>query len=606
MRTLLLNTKPGLLDWLRSVRMLWYEAERRHGLRVLDAADVEPDELGRRVGRELLVGKGMPWRAVVLASDDDPELRKRLEKLETLDRAYGKSGPHRIVILGSPPRLTRRTDPQGRDIGGSIETGYDDLTTSGHIVVRAVDPGIGDATLERVRYALFLLAMTTDELDGGPDGTNPSLPGEWHLEPARGHPSIVLRAEDHGGAPSFRSVIAQYRARLEQALEALDDRQPEEEVRLLGDDGAQRVAKAAAELVADVPGTLPGFWERTAEASGRGRSPPPLPNGFFQASDWERWESWRRSVDDGMKEMAHDVRVSARRALEDTLRRAQSSLGDGDAALHAPEGLTLSLPEVRRRLASEAASKSEVSRSLGSEDSTLDEVPPAKWRKVERVLNAALQKRPSRAQVLVSAGLGFAALLPAALLQFDVSTRVVSSTIVLAFVILASLWIRRSVVGEIALAHEACRSEASAWLGRVRGLRTDIVKRLRRDVQTWARQHDVRELEKAEASLEARMAPYEYHRASLGQHARDAVSILESLPEHQEQLPRSASHAEPPLPDEPESANAVYSPAWRDGHLEDPPIVELDGAPVELQRGDLAGLRSIALVRCHPSEGSRT
>jgi len=549
--TLVLCAKPGLLTWIEPVRMFWYAAEHEGRIEVLDTVGLTGEGLRYRLRRQLAHRPTLAWRA--LGNGFVPEHRVLVMERGFVEGRVEKPGPAFGVLAAYPETCRRAT------------------------VVRAIDPmQQPKPLLGRLEAALLVLALASPRLDGR------SFHDEYHLKNGAAGDldgGLILRSEDDGWG--MRAIVDAYVRRLEEASTAHAKAEPEEPVDLLGEKGRPMVGAVADDegVIRNVPKDLRTFWHShgVRRAPGPTRSTtvgaePDLPGGFLR-----RFEKALRRLQEIQRETT-SMRIG----------EARKSAAELQRLLDAREGV---------------------------EDAVKLNLPRGDWTGIEAALREALTARPTLWQVVVAVVIGLVALLPAAILQSSLLSRVVSTAAVLGLEVGVLLWVRGcrrcwfnegSVLCRVATALKVAKGEAERRVIEVHSQLGEVRKSLKRQLETWALEQDLLSLRRAAERLAPRHAMYLYHGRMLTLHKRLGSELLSELggslekggarPTHERgsalevtiTLPESM---EPIYAPHTASVASMLSPPW--------PALRADTAEFELPHADLVGVRSITMVRCH-------
>ena len=611
MVTLVLCAKPGLLAWIEPVRMFWYAAEREGRIEVLDTVGLTGEGLRYRLRRHLAHRPTLAWRALLVADDlgGDASLAEQMAMIDSIstrprDRERGFVPEHRVLVM-ERGFVEGRVEKPGPAVG--VLAAYPE-TCRRATVVRAIDPmQQPKPLLGRLEAALLVLALASPRLDGR------SFHDEYHLKNgAAGDLDSGLSLRSEGDGWGMRAIVDAYVRRLEEASMAHAKTEPVEPVDLLGEKGRHTVGAVADDegVIRNVPKDLRTFWHShgVRRAPGPARTStvgaePDLPGGFLRRADAHLWTAWRDAVDRGVRASFDQVRHDARSGFEKALRRLQEIQR---------ETTSMRIGEVRK-------SAAELQRRLdareGVEDAVKLTLPRGDWTGIEAALREALTARPTLWQVVVAVVIGLVALLPAAILQSSLLSRVVSTAAVLGLEVGVLLWVRgcrrcwfneRSVLCRVATALKVAKGEAERRVIEVHSQLGEVRKSLKRQLETWALEQDLLSLRRAAERLAPRHAMYLYHGRMLTLHKRLGSELLSELggslekggarPTHERgsalevtiTLPESM---EPIYAPHTASVASMLSPPW--------PTLRADTAEFELPHADLVGVRSITMVRCH-------
>lgn len=555
MKTFVLFAKPGLLHWLEPVRMLWYAAERDGRVEFVDAEGLEVSDLRARLWSALAGSPNVKWRVVLVVDEDDARLSDpRLDMAEAL--GADRRACQLLVFertVNAQEFLVGGGENQATTVRGRFPEAEEPTAAT---VVRVLDFMAEDRLESRLDAANTLLALAT--LDAAGDGrVLEAFRGEFHLNnvgprlgpgPSNGLPGGLRYTRNQS---SLATILDAYVGRLRGAHAAL--KAPTVPVALFGEGARAEVERIVKERIDEIPQDLEGFWfefgdvahmsSRDAhdKAATTPRLQPPLPGGFWRREDWGRWLSWRERFDRGIAELWDRMHSQARDAHEAGLASLRAAAPrpmdatEDPIEHHPPKVRTLGLDEVRSELA-------RLEKAL-RERSTVPDAsgagpPEPDWQGRAATLAGALAFRPTRRQVLVSATIGVLSVMPAALLQVSVLSRVVSLAAIVALVGGVVLWVRgtsrcwpheASVLCRIARAIEGIRTTAASRLEPLRTRRGRLVKVLITQLEAFADEQDVQSLREALARLELDHARYLYHLRMLTLHAERAEGLRDAI-----------------------------------------------------------------------------
>lgn len=631
MKTVVLIAKRGLLRWLEPVRLFWYAAERDGQIEIVDAEGLEGVELRARLQTVLAAHPNVAWRVVLVVDEQDARLPE--PRLEVAVELGANREACQLLVFERSVASQVFLESPGAGMAPVIRARYArSPDRKAPTVVRAMDFTMEGRLEARLDAAYTVLALAT--LDATDDGWRAleTFRGEFHLNnggPRLGpQPGNVLPGGLYYTASQARlaATLEAYVGRLEGAKRAL--KAPTVDVALFGDEARKRVGEIVAERIGAIPVDEKDCWPAFGEDSdghvrgadgSEARVHPSLPGGFWRRDDWGLWLGWRDRFDRGIAGLwdrmhrqardAHEAGLASLRAVAPNERAVDVGSRSPAVERHPPERHTLDLKQVRSELA-------RLERALNERPTTPAAggagLPDADWRSVETDLAVALTYRPTPRQVIVAAVVGVLGLLPAALLQVNVLSRVASFAAIVGLVVGVIFWVRgtprcwphrSSVLCRIARAIKGIRATASGRLQPLRDRRNRLIAVLVAQLGAWIDEQDVHSLRDAVVRLELDHARYLYHQRMLDLHADRATRLLEAIggvamPEV-DRAPAGVEHVAPPdlrMPEHLEPTYALDADAW--GAPEAAPQFVARGGAYDLEARYFPGLERIVFSRC--------